>query len=80
MLRRIAAAWAGAALFAISLGYFAYVYMVRLGRDAQATESSSAAALAIDVLTFEGPLIKEITAFISPEMFPRFGLPSVLEA
>ena len=43
-------------------------------------ESGRHAALAIDVLTFEGPLIKEITAFISPEMFPRLGLPSVLEA
>jgi hypothetical protein len=43
-------------------------------------ETGRHAALAIDVLTFEGPLIKEITAFISPEMFPRLGLPSVLEA
>ena len=31
-------------------------------------------AAALDVLTFEGPLIKEITAFVSPEIFPRFGL------
>jgi RNA polymerase sigma-70 factor (ECF subfamily) len=34
--------------------------------------------LAIDVLTFEGALIKEITAFITPEIFPRLGLPPEL--
>jgi RNA polymerase sigma-70 factor, ECF subfamily len=34
---------------------------------------------AIDVLTIEGGLIKEITAFVTPEIFPRFGLPSELE-
>jgi RNA polymerase sigma-70 factor (ECF subfamily) len=34
---------------------------------------------AIDVLTLEGGLIKEITAFVTPEIFPRFGLPPVLE-
>jgi RNA polymerase sigma-70 factor, ECF subfamily len=34
---------------------------------------------AIDVLTLEGGLIKEITAFVTPEIFPRFGLPSELE-
>jgi RNA polymerase sigma-70 factor, ECF subfamily len=33
---------------------------------------------AIDVLTLEGGLIKEITAFVTPELFPRFGLPSEL--
>ena len=33
---------------------------------------------ALDVLTLEGTLIKEITAFISPELFPRFGLPPEL--
>src|SRR5262249_36280450 len=31
--------------------------------------------LAIDVLTLEGALIKEITAFVTPEIFPRLGLP-----
>ena len=31
--------------------------------------------LAIDVLTLEGALIKEITAFMTPEIFPRLGLP-----
>jgi RNA polymerase sigma-70 factor, ECF subfamily len=35
-------------------------------------------AAAIDVLTLEGPQIKDITAFISPGLFPRFGLPSEL--
>jgi RNA polymerase sigma-70 factor (ECF subfamily) len=34
--------------------------------------------LAIDVLTLEGGLIKEITAFITPEIFPRLGLPREL--
>jgi len=33
---------------------------------------------AIDVLTLEGALIKEITAFITPEIFPRLGLPPEL--
>jgi RNA polymerase sigma-70 factor, ECF subfamily len=35
---------------------------------------------AIDVITFEGALIKEITAFASPEFFSGFGLPPELEA
>ncbi len=33
---------------------------------------------AIDVVTLEGPLIKAITGFITPELFPRFGLPAEL--
>ena len=33
---------------------------------------------AIDVLTFEGSQIKEITAFVTPEIFERFGLPAEL--
>ena len=36
-------------------------------------------AAAIDVLTFEGSEIKEITAFVTPELFPRFGLPPELD-
>jgi RNA polymerase sigma-70 factor, ECF subfamily len=35
-------------------------------------------AAAIDVITLEGATIKEITAFIAPESFPRFGLPPEL--
>jgi RNA polymerase sigma-70 factor (ECF subfamily) len=31
--------------------------------------------LAIDVFTLEGALIREITAFVTPEIFPRLGLP-----
>jgi hypothetical protein len=31
-------------------------------------------------LTLEGALIKEITAFITPEIFPRLGLPRELQA
>jgi RNA polymerase sigma-70 factor, ECF subfamily len=33
---------------------------------------------AIDVVSLEGALIKEITAFVIPEIFPRFGLPAEL--
>ena len=33
---------------------------------------------AIDVLTFDGPLIVEITAFLAPDAFPGFGLPREL--
>jgi len=43
-------------------------------------ESGRYTATAIDVFTLEGPLIKEITAFVTPAVFPRFGLPPVLEA
>ena len=35
-------------------------------------------ASAIDVFTFEGDAIKEITAFVNPGMFARFGLPAEL--
>ena len=30
---------------------------------------------AIDVITLEGALIKDITGFVTPQLFPRFGLP-----
>jgi RNA polymerase sigma-70 factor, ECF subfamily len=33
---------------------------------------------ALDVISLEGERIKEITAFIRPELFPHFGLPSEL--
>jgi RNA polymerase sigma-70 factor (ECF subfamily) len=33
---------------------------------------------AIDVISLEGGLIKEITAFVIPEIFPRFALPDEL--
>jgi RNA polymerase sigma-70 factor, ECF subfamily len=35
---------------------------------------------ALEVLTLEGAQVKEIVAFASPELFPRFGLPSELPA
>jgi len=35
-------------------------------------------ATALDVLTFDGESIAEITAFISPDCFARFGLPDEL--
>jgi RNA polymerase sigma-70 factor (ECF subfamily) len=44
-------------------------------RDA---ETGRFTASALDVITFEGPRIKEITAFLTPQIFPRFGLPAEL--
>ena len=41
-------------------------------------ETGTYRASAIDVVTLEGALIKEITAFVTPEVFPRFGLPPEL--
>jgi RNA polymerase sigma-70 factor (ECF subfamily) len=41
-------------------------------------ESGRYTASAIDVFTFEGDAIKEITAFVNPELFERFGLPAEL--
>jgi RNA polymerase sigma-70 factor, ECF subfamily len=35
-------------------------------------------AAALDVFTLEGAAIKEITAFVTPELLPRFGLPAEL--
>jgi RNA polymerase sigma-70 factor (ECF subfamily) len=43
------------------------------------TETGRWLPAAIDVITVEGTLIKEITGFVSPGLFPRFGLPAVLE-
>jgi RNA polymerase sigma-70 factor, ECF subfamily len=34
--------------------------------------------IALDVLTFDGGLIADVTAFRTPELFDRFGLPDVL--
>jgi RNA polymerase sigma-70 factor (ECF subfamily) len=41
-------------------------------------ESGRYTATAIDVFTFEDDAIKEITAFVNPELFERFGLPAEL--
>jgi len=41
-------------------------------------DSGRFAPAAIDVLSFEGAQIKEITAFVTPRIFPRFGLPPEL--
>ena len=35
-------------------------------------------AHAVDVLTLQGPLVTEITAFIAPALFPRLGLPATV--
>ncbi len=45
------------------------------GEDA---ETGRHLPLAIDVFTLEGAEIKEITAFVTPEIFPRLGLPAEL--
>ena len=37
-------------------------------------------AIALDVLTLQGALIAHVTAFRTPDLFPRFGLPSELAA
>ena len=42
------------------------------GKDA---ETALFSPTAIDVLTLEGGRIKELTAFVSPELFAHFGLP-----
>jgi hypothetical protein len=36
-------------------------------------------ATSLDVIAFEGPRIREITAFATPEIFERFGLSRLLE-
>ncbi len=36
------------------------------------------AAEALEVLTLEGTQVKEMTAFMTPQVFPRFGLPETL--
>jgi RNA polymerase sigma-70 factor (ECF subfamily) len=41
-------------------------------------ETGRFAPAALDVLAFEGSRIKEITAFVTPEIFPRFDLPDEL--
>jgi RNA polymerase sigma-70 factor, ECF subfamily len=35
-------------------------------------------AAALDVFTLDGPMIADITAFVTPEIFARFGLPAEL--
>jgi RNA polymerase sigma-70 factor, ECF subfamily len=41
-------------------------------------ETGRYAATALDVLTLDGSLIKEITAFVNPDLFAAFGLPAEL--
>jgi RNA polymerase sigma-70 factor, ECF subfamily len=41
-------------------------------------ETGRWAPVALDVLTFDGDRISEITAFVTPKVFPRFGLPAEL--
>jgi hypothetical protein len=42
------------------------------------SESERLVAHGINVLTFSGEEIEEITAFLTPEAFARFGLPAEL--
>jgi RNA polymerase sigma-70 factor (ECF subfamily) len=55
-------------------GQLAIAYYTRVD------ETDRWVAGAIDVLTLEGSRIKEITGFITPEVFPQFGLPPELPA
>ncbi len=41
-------------------------------------ERGSYVAAVLDVLTLDGAGIAEVTAFVTPEIFPRFGLPEEL--
>jgi RNA polymerase sigma-70 factor, ECF subfamily len=41
-------------------------------------ESGRYVAEALEVLTLEGATVKEMIAFMTPDVFPRFGLPGVL--
>jgi RNA polymerase sigma-70 factor (ECF subfamily) len=43
-------------------------------------ESGRFVPVALDVLTLRGPWIADVTAFRSPEIFERFGLPDELAA
>ena len=38
------------------------------------------APASLEVLALEGSRVRDITAFLLPEMFPRFGLPAELPA
>ena len=41
-------------------------------------EKGRYAAEALEVLTLEGTQVKEMTAFMTPRVFARFGLPGIL--
>jgi hypothetical protein len=41
-------------------------------------ETGAYVSAAIDVFTFDGALITDITGFVKPEVFSRFGLPREL--
>jgi hypothetical protein len=41
-------------------------------------EKGGYVAEALEVLTLEGPAVKEMIAFMTPDVFPRFGLPGML--
>jgi RNA polymerase sigma-70 factor (ECF subfamily) len=41
-------------------------------------QSGSYIAEALEVLALEGTRVKEMTAFMTPDVFPRFGLPRAL--
>jgi hypothetical protein len=35
-------------------------------------------AEALEILTLDGPLVTQMTAFMMPELFAKFGLPETL--
>jgi hypothetical protein len=41
-------------------------------------EKGRYAAKVLEVLTLEGTQVKEMTAFMTPQVLPRFGLPETL--
>jgi hypothetical protein len=41
-------------------------------------ETGRYVAEALEVLTLDGATVKEMIAFMTPGVFPRFGLPGVL--
>jgi RNA polymerase sigma-70 factor (ECF subfamily) len=43
-------------------------------------DAESYAPTSVEVLTLEGARVKDITAFVSPRLLPRFGLPTELRA
>jgi RNA polymerase sigma-70 factor, ECF subfamily len=53
---------------------------VAVGAYALDTERSRYVPVALDVLTLRGPRIENVTAYRTPELFPRFGLPHELAA
>jgi RNA polymerase sigma-70 factor (ECF subfamily) len=83
--REAIAAWVAAALFGggDAAGRFRLVPTRANGCDAFAVYRREPAsgryqALAIQVVELEGGLVRDLTSFLDPRLFPRFGLPATL--